>query len=449
MSTTIPKEDGLILLWSFTVILVVMNTTMFNVALPQVTAEFGLTATSASWIVTGYSIVFAIASITYSRLSDFIPIRNLIVIGLACMGLASLVGFFSQSFLLLMAARLFQAAGAAAVPGLGIVLVARYIPLSRRGKAMSKIISAGSLGFGLGPVIGGMITEYLGWNDLFAITAFALLLIPFLYRMLPGAKTEKINFDLLGAALIGIGITGLLLFLTLHSLTAMGVGIISLAAFTYRIHRTENPFVQPALFRNRSYMLLTGMGFASYVANLSTLFLMPLMFIRMFGESTTTTGFLIFPGAILSAIVSNQVGKIIDKFGNRLLIRAGHLLLILATLLFAFFSHLSPYAVMAIYMVMGMGVTSLTASVSNEVSRILDKEQVGAGMGLLQLTQFFGGAFGVAMTGTALVWQKATPLKLAFSHVFIGITVLMAISFLGYVRYASLNTGLRGEVSGS
>lgn len=73
---TLPREGLLTLLFSVAVVLVIMNTAMFNLALPDVTETFGITAASASWIVTGYSIMFSIASITYSRLSDFLPIRR-------------------------------------------------------------------------------------------------------------------------------------------------------------------------------------------------------------------------------------------------------------------------------------------------------------------------------------------------------------------------------------
>ena len=135
-------------LLGLSIVLVIMNTMMFNLALPSVAHDFGLSAASTSWIVTGYSIIFAISSITYSRLSDFVPIRRLIVIALVSLSAAAIVGLFSDSFLLLLLVRLVQASGAGAIPALSLVLITRYIPLERRGKAMAIIMSAASLGFG-------------------------------------------------------------------------------------------------------------------------------------------------------------------------------------------------------------------------------------------------------------------------------------------------------------
>jgi DHA2 family metal-tetracycline-proton antiporter-like MFS transporter len=431
------REGLLLTLLSLTVTLVVMNTTMFNVALPQVSKDFALTSTMASWLVTGYSIVFAISSITYSRLSDFIPIRLLLTIGLISLGVASVLGLLSHHFFMLLCARLLQASGAASAPGLGIVLVTRYIPLSKRGKSMSFIISSASLGIGLGPVVGGAITEYLGWNYLFAVTGIVLLLIPLFYRSLPMETANKGYFDMIGAVLIGIGTTGVLLFLTTYSFLALLAGVGSLIALWIRIHRVQNPFVQPALFRNKSYMTLSVMGFVPYVAQFTTLFLMPMILIRLFGKSSAEAGLIIFPGAMVSAIASNGIGRMIDRFGNTVLFRWGHVILLGSTVLFALLSRVSAYAVLGIFMLMSLGITSLTTSVSNEMSRILPRELVGAGMGLAQLTQFFGGAFGVAMTGIALVWQKKLPLASAFSNIFWVMAALALVSTICSKVYRS------------
>ncbi|WP_248929226.1 MFS transporter [Paenibacillus hamazuiensis] len=431
----IRREGLLVALLSITVILVVMNTTMFNVALPQVAKEFALSSTAASWIVTGYSITFAIFSITYSRLSDYLPIKTLLTIGLTCLTVASALGFVSHNFIMLLCARLLQAVGAASAPGLGIVLLTRYVPAARRGKSISAIISSASLGFGLGPVIGGAATQYLGWNYLFAVTGFVLVMIPFFNRILPFEKTSKVQFDLIGAVLVGIGTTGLLLFMTTYSFPALLAGAVSLIVLWARIHRVPNPFIQPALFRHKRYMTLSVSGFVSYVAQFTTLFVMPLMLIRLFGKSSSETGLMIFPGAILSVLASGGIGRIINRFGNLPMIRWAHVLLIGSTVLFALFGGSYAFATLVIFMLMSLGITSLTSSVSNEISRILPKELVGAGMGLSQLTQFFGGAFGVAMTGTALVWQKNLPLASAYSNIFWAMAGMACISAICSLLY--------------
>ncbi|WP_245236141.1 MFS transporter, partial [Paenibacillus sonchi] len=275
MEATLPREGLLTFLFSVAVVLVIMNTAMFNLALPDVTETFGISASAASWIVTGYSIMFSIASITYSRLSDFLPIRRLLTIGLLTLGLAAVAGFFSTNFIVLLIVRIVQASGAGAVMSLSLVLFTRYVPLGRRGKAMATIMSSVSLGLGLGPVAGGAITQYFGWNWLFAVTAIILLLVPLFLVLLPKELPSRGSFDALGGVFLGIGTTGLLLFLTSGLWIALVAGIAAILLFVSRIRTISDPFVMPALFKNRPYLVLSLVGIASYLCSFATLFLLP------------------------------------------------------------------------------------------------------------------------------------------------------------------------------
>ncbi|MGO4373397.1 MFS transporter, partial [Paenibacillus sp. MCAF20] len=340
------REGVVTLLLGFTIVLVIMNTMMFNLALPDVAHDFALSSTSVSWIVTGYSILFAISSITYSRLSDFVPIRRLYVIGILSFGVAAIIGLFSDSFIPLLFARLLQASGAGAIPALSMVLITRYIPVGRRGKAMAAIMSAASLGLGLGPVIGGVIVEYWGWHYLFGVTSLTLLLIPFYVRLLPKETPAKGSFDLLGALFVGIGTTGLLLFLTSQEWYWLIAGLIAIFLFIVRIRTAKDPFVQPVLFRNAPYLMVSAVGIGAYLCSFATLFIMPQILVHQFGLSASQSGLIIFPGSLLAMILSRLVGKIIDRFGNRFIIQYIPLLVLASVVLFALFAAQSSWAIL-------------------------------------------------------------------------------------------------------
>ncbi|WP_342420505.1 MFS transporter [Paenibacillus sp. FSL E2-0178] len=432
---TLPREGLLTLLFSIAVVLVIMNTAMFNLALPDVTETFGITAASASWIVTGYSIMFSIASITYSRLSDFLPIRRLLVIGLLTLGLAAVAGFFSTNFIFLLIVRILQASGAGAVMSLSLVLFTRYVPQARRGKAMATIMSAVSLGLGLGPVAGGSIVEYLGWTWLFAVTAAILLLVPLFLILLPKEVPTRGSFDILGGVFLGVGTTGLLLFLTSGLWVALIAGIVAIILFVGRIRTTPDPFVMPALFHNRSYLVLALVGVASYLCSFATLFLLPQILVHRFGFSASHAGLVIFPGSLLAIFVSRTVGRIIDRYGNAGILRLAPFLVLAATVLFALFAGRSWVAVMLVYMIMSLSFTVLSSSVSNEISRILPASQIGSGMGLFQLLQFFSGAFSVAMAASALEWQRGLPLQTAYSNIYWGLSIAAIVAIVSAFIY--------------
>ncbi|RXT15380.1 MFS transporter [Ammoniphilus sp. CFH 90114] len=430
-------EKKVIPLWGLTVWLVVMNTTMFNVALPSVISEFQLTPTAGSIIVSGYSIAFAISTITYSRLSDFLPIRTLLISALILVGTSSFIGYLAHSFSLLIIGRFLQALGAGAVPGLAMVLAARYILLARRGRAMSLISSAASLGFGLGPVVGGALTQWWGWNSLFMVTALVLLLIPLYHKWLPLEKRQTVEFDSMGAFLTALGVAGTLAFLVTFKLWVLGGSLVVWLLLWRHIHRLKKktPFIQPALLKQSRFLMLLFMGFSAFSTHFAILFLIPIILAVLFGKSPAFIGLVIFPGAMLSAIAAIFIGKAIDRLGNTPLIMAGHSLLGLSTICLAFFSDVSPYVIMVIYMLTSTGFTSLTSSLSNEVSRILDKSLMGAGMGLLQLIQFIGGAIGVTIAGLFLDLSRHLQPDVMYRNVFLTLTGLVLSSFALYAIY--------------
>jgi MFS transporter, DHA2 family, metal-tetracycline-proton antiporter len=435
VEATLPREGLLTFLFSIAVVLVIMNTAMFNLALPDVTETFGISAATASWIVTGYSIMFSIASITFSRLSDFLPIRRLLVTGLLTLGLAAVAGFFSTNFLFLLVVRIVQASGAGAVMSLSLVLFTRYIPLARRGKAMATIMSSVSLGLGLGPVAGGNIVEYFGWNFLFAVTAAILLLVPLFLVLLPKEATSQGSFDALGGLFLAIGTTGILLFLTNGLWLALAAGIAALALFVKRIRSTPDPFVLPALFLNRSYLALSLVGIASYLCSFATLFLLPQILTHRFGLSASEAGLVLFPGSLLAIIVSRTVGRIIDRYGNSGILRYAPLLVLSATILFALFAGRSWIAVLFVFMIMSLAFTTLSSAVSNEISRILPSSQIGSGMGLFQLLQFFSGAFSVALAASALEWQRGLSLSAAYSNIYWGLSCAALLAIVSAFVY--------------
>ncbi|MCR2806985.1 MFS transporter [Paenibacillus soyae] len=434
-SAALPREGLLIGLLGLAVVLMIMNTAMFNLALPDVTSAFGITPSAASWIVTGYSIVFAIASITYSRLSDFVPIRRLFVIGLLLLGTAAIAGFFSTSFLMLLLARIAQATGAGGIISLSIVLLSRYIPVSRRGKAMATIMSAVSLGLGLGPVAGGAIVEYFGWPYLFAVTAASLLLIPLFLKLLPEERPSRGSFDLWGALLLSLGTTGILLFLTSYSLLALAAGMLGILLFIVRIRSAKEPFVQPSLFRNGRYMALAAIGIASYMCSFATLFLMPQVLVHRFEMTASHAGFVIFPGSLLAMLASRKIGAAIDRYGNTVLLRYAPPFILVSTLLFGLLIGRSWLAILLIYMLMSLSFTIVSSSVSNEMSRILPDQQIGSGMGLFQLLQFFSGAFSVALAASALEWQHSLPLSASYSNIYWGLAVIALLAVSSTIIY--------------
>lgn len=430
-------------LWAIGSFLVLMNTTMFNVALPTILHDLNISAGEGSWIVSGYSIIFALSTITFSRLSDYVSTRKLLSIGLILFGISSIIGFFTHSFGILLVARLIQASGAGAVPGLGIVLASRYVPFERRGRAITIIASGSSLAFALGPVIGGVITQFMGWNGLFLITCLVIPLVPVLWKLLPQESPSEFSFDIPGAFLTGIAVVSLLICVMQLSLWFLLLSFGALAVNIWHLRRAKNPFILPVLFHNHGYRKLLIINFCAFILNMSMLFLMPLLLSNWFHMPAGTVGLMICPGSLLSALLIRVVGRWIDRYGNYRFLLIGHFFLAASLIMMATMVNVSSYFVMIGYIIFAPALSTILSALSNEVSRTLTKEQIGSGMGLSQLCQFFGGSFAVAVCGILISWQTNIPFIAAFQRIYLLLILVVLCSFMILIWYSRANVSYR------
>ncbi|MEC0231891.1 MFS transporter [Paenibacillus alba] len=414
-------------IWTFGLFIVVMNTTMFNVSIPSIIHDLHISADLGSWIISSYSLGYALSTVIYSRLSDIISIRRLLTVGLLILGLSSIFGVFAADFQTLLIARILQSAGAGAMAGLGLVLASRYIPIERRGRAIAMISAGSAMAFGLGPIVGGLISEYFGWNGLFAVTCCVLVVLPLLLRLLPkDSQPQTASFDIWGAALTIVHTVTLLTAVTQQSFVWLALSILSFILHAWHLKRKKETFINLDLLKKTDYRKLLIVGFCILVLNLGNLFLMPLVLASLFAKSAMTIGLMIAPGAIFSAIMTRFVGKWIDRYGNLRFLLIGHVVLTAVLLFFSILLSYSPTVILIGYLFFSPAFSATMASLNNEASRILPRTQIGSGMGLLQLIQFFGGSISVAVCGLLLEHQKNRPPVEAFRHVY---ELLFLVSF--------------------
>ncbi|OPA81209.1 MFS transporter [Paenibacillus selenitireducens] len=433
--------------WTFGLFIVVMNTTMFNVSIPGIIHDLHISADLGSWIISSYSIGYALSTIIYSRLSDSVPIRRLVAVGLSILGLSSMFGLFVTSFHTLLAARILQSAGAGTMAGLGLVLASRYIPYERRGSAIALISAGSAMAFGLGPIVGGIISEYFGWNGLFAVTCLVLILLPILIRLLPKEEPKPFTFDVAGAVLTVLNAVTLLTAVTQRSLLWFLASVLTFAVHGWHLQKSKETFINVELLKNPSYLKLSAVGFCILVLNLGNLFLMPLALSHLFEKSPLVIGMMIAPGAILSAFLTRFVGQWIDRYGNHRFLLIGHGMLAAVMAVFALDLVSSPVIIMIGYICFAPAYSASISALNNETSRILPKKRIGSGMGLMQLIQFFGGSISVALCGLLLAVQTKVSIGTAYQHVYL-ILFFISLCSLGVLFWYRRST-TRGNLQGS
>lgn len=322
------KEALLLRVLVFTLIISVMNGMMFNVVLPVIGEEFQLTASQASWIVTGYLVVYAIGTVTYGRLSDKYSMKVLISFGLWILAAGSLLGIVATEYWMVIIARIVQAAGAAVIPALAMIIPVRYFAPEKRGQALGTSAIGIALGNALAPIVAGFVSSALSWEFLFVIPLLSLATLPFYRKYLDEEKGGSEKMDYLGGALLAGTVATLLLSLTQSNAWFLLTGMVLLILFIMRIRYAEVPFVKPAVFQNKAYSAGMGIGFLLVAISPAIPFTTPQLLSEVHGLSPALTGVIMLPSALVAALLGRKGGRLADEKGNPFLLYTASSLLV-------------------------------------------------------------------------------------------------------------------------
>ena len=312
-------------LWIYYVIFfAVLNESVFNVSTPSIAEQFGLDASGVSWVVTIFFIVFGMGMVIFGKLSDIYSIKKLITIGISLYAIGSILGFVCQSWYpAVILSRAIQGAGGSAIPALIFVMVARFFTVKERGKMFGIITSTVSFAIGIGPVLGGYIAGSFHWAFLFLISVPVVIAIPFFQKFLPVEPRKTGKLDVVGAVLLGIVISMLILFTTNGNWIYLGIVLIAFFLFIVQIRRAKEPFVEPALFKNSLYRNGLIIGFLIFGTVMSVMFVIPLMLRKMYGLDTEHIGLIMFPGAISAVVFGKIAGNMTVKRGSHYVVYLG------------------------------------------------------------------------------------------------------------------------------
>ncbi len=422
----------------------VLNETVFNVSTPMIAAQFSLSPSGVSWIMTIFMVFFGIGSIIYGRLADIFSLRALILVGIIVYNVGSVMGFALQgSYPLVIAARAIQGIGGSAIPALVFVVVARYFDPSQRGKIFGFITSTVSLAIGLGPVLGGLVSGSLHWSYLFLVPLLMLVSVPFFSRELPKEPRREGRLDLPGAALIALTVGALIVFLNFSRWYYLAAFLGLLFLFIVRIRTAADPFIKPSLFSNRRFRSGVIVGFCLFSIVIGTIFLIPLMLNDVHHLGATQIGLILFPGAISSVVFGPIAGTLSDRKGSTFVVAIGLALLVASIVLMSTLLGVSPLPVARALLLTYVGFSLVQTAMINAVSQTLAEEETGIGMGLFNLVGILSGAVGTALVGKILTgrWLDFSLLPLAtmnrgreYSNLMLAFAVVVILGGVLYLR---------------
>jgi DHA2 family multidrug resistance protein len=399
----------------FGAFMVILDTTVVNVAFQTLRREFDAPIADAQWIISLYVLVLGIATPLAGFLADRFGIKRSYLAGIALFTLGSLLCGFAPSLWWLVAARAFQGLGGGFAVPLGSAQLLRAFPAHEQGKALGFYGIVIVLAPAMGPVLGGALVDLGLWRWIFFVNVpVGLLGLALGFRFLrESASAHAVRMDWLGLLTEMLGF-GALLFATASAEISgwrsprtqlwFTTGLLGLAAFTFvELKVASHPLLDLRLFRRRTFLLASFVGYVSVIALFGAEFLLPVYLQMLRGTSALDAGLILLPMAIAAGIASPIAGHIYDRTGPRPLLVFGFALLCLNTWQFALLDADTPFSsIMALLAVRGaaLGMTVQTTFVA--ALSVVSGTALARATSLVNATRNVVQSVGVALLATVL-----------------------------------------------
>ncbi len=396
--------------------MVILDVAVVNVALPSMRDGLHFSTTGLQWVVNAYTITFAGFLMLGGRAADLLGRRRVFLAGVALFALSSLACALADSRGLLIAARALQGFGGAVVSPATLSIITASLPEGpERNRGLGAWGAVGGLGASSGALLGGILTQSLGWPAIFAINVpLGALVVALGTRVIPGdvRAAGPRHFDVSGALLVTAGLVSLTYGIVRTDsfgwgstgvLAPLAVGVLLLGAFLLveaRISRA--PLVPLSIFRLRTLRAANTIVVLMYSALFSMFFFVTLYLQQVLGQDALQAGLSFLPMTLSVFTASSLSPRLVARFGVRRVVTTGMLFasggLLLLTGVHPGASYLSavlPGGVLA-GLGMGLGLVPSTIAATQGVPRT----QSGLASGLLNMSRLFGGAIGLAVLST-------------------------------------------------
>ena len=366
--------------------------------------DFGVSTGVSAWAISLYALMLAVATAVYGRVSDLVGVRLPLLIGVSMMTLGALAGALAPSFGILLAARIVQGAGAAAVPTLGVAIISARYSGSVRGMALGRVAGFAAAVSCIGPLAGGAIEGLLDWRAVIALPMLGALLLPLLWRSVP-TEGSGARLDLIGAALVAGTAAGVVLFVQSPStgLTVALVGavlaVLGVPAVALWVRRRPNGFLPVAVIRNPAVVRSALAAAAVPAAWFALLIAVPAVLVAR-GWEPWQVGVALLPSAVAALAGPRFAGPLLTRIGpTRALGLAASIatvsLLVSALGAYAGSAWLLVAAVVGVTVAFGLGQPALMEAVGSAV----EEDVRGVALGIATLFFLVGGSVGSAVVG--------------------------------------------------
>jgi EmrB/QacA subfamily drug resistance transporter len=422
----------------------ILASTVVSTSLPRIISDLKGDQTAYTWVVTSTLLATTVSTPIWGKLADLFNRKLLIQLSLVVFVVGSALAGFSTNTDMLIGFRVLQGLGAGGLTALSQIILADIISPRERGRYMGlfgAVMGVGTVG---GPLIGGLLTDSLGWRWNFYVgVPFAIIAILLLQKTLrlPKGSGRKVSIDYFGAILIAGGVSLLLIWVSLAgqagqfewaswtSLIMVGIAALALIGAVIVELNVKEPIIPMHLFKNRTFTFATIASITVGVAMFgASIFLSQYMQLAR-GASPTQSGLLTLPMVIGMLGSSIVVGQLISRFGKwKVYMVAGSVSFTAGMVLLGTVSYNTNYVLLAVFMfLLGIGVGVVMQNLVLIVQNVVSPRDMGAASASVTFFRSLGGTIGVSVMGSILgskvvelIGDKTDALQSAIAHLGAG-----------------------------
>jgi len=403
-----------LLVLSTALLVISLDNTILNVALPTIERELDATSGQLQWIVDSYTLVFAGLLLTMGALGDRFSRRGALAAGLLIFGSASLASAFAESATMLITTRALMGVGGALIMPTTLSILTNVFPAEERPKAIGIWAAVAGIGVGVGPAAGGFLIEQFDWTAVFLVNVpiviAALVAIP---KLVPDSRDpEEARLDPVGALLSTVGL-GLLTAAIIEApdagwtnhviLAGFGSAAVVLSAFVIWELHTSSPMLNVRLFRIRRFTGASGAVTLVFFALFGAIYFLTQYMQEVLDYTPLQAGVRMLPIAAGLIVGGPLSAKLAGRFGTRAVVAAGLTVVAGALLLLSGAETDSGYSLVASSLVMlGLGMGATMAPATESIMSSVPLNHAGVGSAMNDTVRMVGGTLGVAILGSLL-----------------------------------------------
>jgi len=396
----------------FSLLVIVLDNSILNVAIPTIVRELDATNSDLQWIVDAYTIVFAGLLLTAGSLGDRFGRRPALQLGLVVFGIGSLLAALSTTADQLIATRAFMGIGGAFIMPATLSIITNVFPASERAKAIGVWAATAGVAVALGPLTGGFLLEHFYWGSVFLVNLPVVLvgLVAGVFLIPDSKDPHPQRLDPVGALLSIVGLATLLYAIIegpdfgwtdSTTLAAFAAGGLILGAFFVWELRSDHPMLDLRFFRNPRFSVASGAIALTFFAMFGSVFLLTQYLQFVLGYSPLQSGARLLAYAIPMMIFAPLSARFVERLGAKVVVAGGMAVFAVGMLSSVALDASSSYGAIAWRMaLMGTGMALTMAPATDSIMGSVPLAKAGVGSAINDTTRQIGGAVGIAVIGS-------------------------------------------------